>query len=176
MKYMLENIYLYILIIILIIMKSIKKEIEETEKRLKELKEKLKRETNNSSEWIHIPELKIEVQTKIHHKNKIYSECEKDLSKGESIPTYEQIQWLRNSKYKDQLNLDDSWEFVQNPDNISKKNNYVAGFYADSGYADLYCDRYSGDSDSVLGVRFVRKKISKKSKLNVYMNGEPIVN
>ena len=139
---------------------KIQKQIEKKDEELKELKEKLKKEQEiDTSEWIYIPELKIEIQTKIHHKNKTYAECEKDLSKGESISTYEQIQWLRNSKYKDQLNLDDTWEFVQNPDNISKENNYVARFYAGSYYAGLYCDGGSGDSDSDLGVRFVRKKV-----------------
>lgn len=63
----------------------------------KQIKEKLKKE-QNTSEWIYIPELKIEVQTKIHHLGETYSSCENDLSNGESIPTYEQIQWLRNSK------------------------------------------------------------------------------
>ena len=142
---------------------KIQKQIEKKEKELKELKENLKKETDKT-EWLDIPELKIEVQTKIHHKDKTYAGCEKDLSKGESIPTYEQIQWLRNSKYKNQLNLDDTWEFVQNPDNISKENGYVAGFDADSDCAYLYCNGGSSDSYSVLGVRFVRKKISGKKK------------
>ncbi|HDK42117.1 MAG TPA: hypothetical protein ENG87_01955 [Candidatus Pacearchaeota archaeon] len=141
-------------------METTQKKIEETEKKLKELKEKLKKETDKSS-WLHIPELKIEIQTKIHHKDKTYAECENDLSKGESIPTYEQIQWLRNSKYKEQLNLIDTWEFVQNPDKISKDNGYVAGFVAGSCYADLDCCGYASNSNSYLGVRFVRKKISK---------------
>ena len=142
-------------------MKSTQQKIEETEKKLKELRGQLKKETDKT-EWLYISELKIEVQTKIHHKSKTYAECEKDLSKGESIPIYEQIQWLRNSKYRDQLNLLDTWEFVQNPDNISKENNYVARFFAYSGYAYLDCYWVSDDSDSALGVRFVRKKIFKK--------------
>ncbi len=137
-------------------MKSTQQKIDETKKKLKELENQLQKE-NDKSDWIKIPELKIEVQTKIHHKNKTYAECEKDLSKGESLPTYEQIQWLRNSKYRDQLNLIDSWEFVQNPDKISKDNGYVARFYAGSVYADLDCDRNSSDSYSDLGVRFVRR-------------------
>lgn len=141
--------------------KKIQKQIEKKEKELKELKEQLKEETDKT-EWLYISELKIEVQTKIHHKGKTYAECEKDLSKEELIPTYEQIQWLRNSKYKDQLNLLDTWEFVQNPDNISKENGYVARFYAGSDYAVLYCYWDSDGSYSALGVRFVRKKISKK--------------
>ena len=144
-------------------MKITQKKIDEAETKLKQLKEQFKKESEKN-DWIKIPELKIEIQPKIHHKSKTYAECEKDLSKGESIPTYEQIQWLRNSKYKDQLNLNDSYEFVQNPDNISKKNGYVAGFWADSGYADLGCDMGSDYSYSYLGVRFLRKKNSKVKK------------
>jgi len=137
-------------------MKATQDKINETEKKLKQLKEQLKKESEKNY-WINIPELKIEVQARIHHKNKTYTECEKDSSKGESIPTYEQIQWLRNSKYKDQLNLDDSYELVQNPDNISKENGYVARFYADSDCANLYCYWYSSYSVFNLGVRFVRR-------------------
>ncbi len=142
-------------------MKSTQDKIEEAETKLKQLKEQLKKESEKS-DWIKIPELKIEVQTKIQHKNNTYVDCEKHLSDGESIPTYEQIQWLRNSKYKDQLNLDDSYEFVQKPDNISKENGYVARFYANSDYADLNCDRNSSYSDSNLGVRFVRRTKGKR--------------
>ena len=142
-------------------MKSTQQKIDEAEKKLTQLKEDLKKE-NDKSDWIKIPELKIEVQSKIHHKDKTYAECEKDLSKEESIPTYEQIQWLRNSKYRDQLNLKDSWEFVQNPDKISKENGYVAGFFALSGFAYLDCDVGSSYSISVLGVRFVRGLKMKK--------------
>ncbi len=144
-------------------MKTTQEKIDETEKKLAELKADLKKESDKS-EWISIPELKIEVQTKIHHKDKTYAECEKDLCKGELIPTYEQIQWLRNSKYKDQLGLDDTWEFVQNPDKISKDNGYVARFCADSDYANLNCGGGSSGSDSDLGVRFVRKKITQGKK------------
>ncbi len=143
-------------------MKTTQEKIEKKESELKELKEKLKKE-QDISEWLYIPELKIEIQTKIHHKSKKYKECEEDLTKGESIPTYEQIQWLRNSKYKEKLNLIDTWEFVQNPDNISKENGYVARFYAYSVCASLNCSDGSNYSNSALGVRFVRKKISRSN-------------
>jgi len=114
------------------------------------------------SEWLYIPELKIEVQKKIHHLNQTLSFAMKDLKKGESVITYEQIQWLRNSKYVKELNLLDTWEFVYpNPDKISG-NKYVAGFSANSDRAVLYCDRYLTSSNSSLGVRFVRKKVEVK--------------
>ena len=163
-------------------MKTTQQKVDEAEKKLTKLKDELKKESEKN-DWIKIPELKIEIQTKIHHKNKTYVECENDLSKGESIPTYEQIQWLRNSKYKDQLNLDDSYEFVQNPDNIGKENGYVARFFAGSDFAYLYCVRNSSVSGSDLGVRFVRRtKESSKywqrqnvQTQNVYTNGKVIV-
>ena len=63
-------------------MRTTEQKIEETEIKLKQLKEKLKKELAKleKSVYLYIPELKIEIQTKIHHKNKTYAECEKDLS------------------------------------------------------------------------------------------------
>ena len=116
----------------------------------------------DKSDWLYIPELEIAIQTKIHHKNESYDDLVKEYGKGyleENLPTDAQLQFLRNSKYKDQLNLDDTWEFVKQEDKISKEDGYVAGFCADSGYAYLDWVGDSSDSDSYLGVRFVRKKI-----------------
>ncbi len=144
-------------------MKTTSQKIEETEKKLKQLKELLKKETDKT-EWLYISELKIEIQTKIHHKDKSYDDLVKEYRKEyleENLPTYAQLQFLRNSKYKDQLNLGNTWEFVKQEDKISKENGYVAWFVADSDYAYLGCGRYSSGSDSDLGVRFVRKKILK---------------
>ena len=66
-------------------MKPTQQKIDETETKLKQLKEQLKNESEKN-DWLEIPELKIEVQTKIHHKNKTYAKCEKDLGERESIP------------------------------------------------------------------------------------------
>ena len=123
-------------------MKTIEKKIEENKEELKRLEQQLNKEKQSKEKskisWLKIPELEIEIQTKIHHKDKTLSECEKDLEEGESIPTYEQLQFLRNSdKYRDKLNLLDTWEFVQNPDKISKKNGYVARFIVYSGFCLL---------------------------------------
>ena len=100
-----------------------------------------------------------EIETEIHHKGKTYVECEADCPKGWEIPTYFLLQELRNSKHAEELHLIDTWEFVQNPDTISKKNNYVARFNAIAGRAGL--DGYGdpSDTDADLGVRFCRKKI-----------------
>ncbi len=140
--------------------KTTEQEIKETETKLKELKAK-KVIAENKSDWVKVQELGIEIQNKIHHKNKSYDDLVKEFGKEfleENLPTYAQLQFLRNSKkYCEKLSLIDTWEFVKQEDEISKKNGYVARFCADSDYCSLSCGRYSGDSGSYLGVRFVRK-------------------
>ena len=145
--------------------KTIDQKIKETEDKLKELKVKKVLE-ENKSDWVKIPELGIEVQSKIHHKNKSYDDLVEEFGKEfleENLPTYKQLQDLRNlehnGKYK--LGLIDTWEFVKQEDEISKKNGYVAWFYAGSDYCYLDCGRGSGDSVSDLGVRFVKKENKK---------------
>jgi len=142
-------------------MKTTQNKIDETKKKLKELENQLQKETDKS-DWIKIPELKIEIQTKIHHKGKSYNELKKEFGEEyleKHLPTYKQLQELRNlehdGKYK--LGLIDTWEFVKQEDKISRKNGYVARFYANSDYANLDCDGYSSVSNSNLGVRFVRR-------------------
>ena len=71
--------------------KDIQEKIEKREKEILELKEKLKEESGKT-EWVYIPELKIEVQAKINHLNKTLSVAMQDLKKGESVITYEQVQ------------------------------------------------------------------------------------
>ncbi len=141
-------------------MKTINKQIEETENKLKELKSKKIIEDNNSN-WIRISELGIEIQGSIHDKNKSYDELVEIYGKEsleKSLPTYAQLQFLRNSKkYVKKLNLTDTYELVKQEDTISRKNGYVARFCAGSGYCDLICYWVSDDSGSDLGVRFVRE-------------------
>lgn len=97
-----------------------------------------------------------EVETKIHHFNKPFAECEKDCPKGWEIATYELLQYLRNNQ-PEEFNLIKTWEFCQNPDNISKKNNYVARFNADSDGANFICYWDPSYSSSSLGVRYFRR-------------------
>ncbi len=140
--------------------KTTEQEIKETESKLKELKAK-KVIKENKSNWVKIQELGIEIQNKIHHKNKSYDDLVKEFGKEfleENIPTYAQLQFLRNSKkYCKKLNLIDTFEFVKQEDEISKKNDYVARFNADWDYCYLGWGGVSGVSYSNLGVRFVRK-------------------
>jgi len=145
--------------------KTTEQKIKEKESELSKLKDQLKKE-QDTSEWIYIKELGIEIQTKIHHKNKSYDELVEEYGKEyleKNLPTYAQLQFLRNSKkYMNKLGLEDTWEFVQQEDEISKKNGKVARFYANSDYADLDCCWYSGNSYSDLGVRFCKKLKGKK--------------
>ncbi len=95
---------------------------------------------NDLSKWLDIPELKIFVEIEVHDKNKSWDEL--GLSKREKeLLTVEQCIWLANSKYAKKLKMDGSSSsddfFIQQPFNLSRKNGYVAGFYAGSGYALL---------------------------------------
>ena len=85
----------------------------------------------------------------------------------EELLTHDQCVFLANSKYAKQLKMDGSSSkddfFIKQPFDLSRKNGYVAWFFADSVYCYLDCYRYSGYSYSDLGVRFT-KKISKSNK------------
>ena len=123
----------------------------------------------DSKSWLNIPELGISVEVEVHDKEKSWDELGlKDREK--ELLTTEQCIWLANSKYAKQLKMDGSSSkddfFIQQPFDLNRKNGYVARFYAGSDYASLYCNYYSDDSCSTLGVRFARKisKGKKKSK------------
>ena len=121
----------------------------------------------DSQGWLDIPELNISVEIEVHDRDKSWDELK--LSEREKdLLNYEQCIWLANSKYAKTLKMDGSSDkddfFIQQPFNLSRKNGYVACFYAGSGCADLDCGWYSSDTSSNLGVRFLRKKIFKKGK------------
>ena len=141
--------------------KSIQQEIEETEKKLLELRRKAE---ENKSEWLLIPELKIEVEINVHDKDKSWDDL-KLTDREKDLLTAEQCIWLANSKYAKELKMDGSSStddfFIQQLFNFNRKNGYIARFDTYSDYADLNCDWDSGYSGSSLGVRFCRKKISK---------------
>ena len=121
----------------------------------------------DSKGWLDIPELGISVEIEVHDKNESWDDLK--LSEREKeLLTAEQCIWLSNSKYAKQLKMDGSSSkddfFIQQPFNLSRKNNYVARFYVYSDYAYLGCYGDSDDSYSTLGVRFVRKILKLKSK------------
>ena len=147
-------------------MKSAQDKINEAKKKLTELKIQLKKE-QNKSDWIKIPELKIEVQSKIHHKGKSYDELKEEFGEEfleKSLLTYNQLKELRNLEYngKYDLGLKKTWEFVKQEDLFMKEKGHVARFCAGSGYADLDCGGDSSCSYSNLGVRWVRRTKGKK--------------
>ena len=107
--------------------------------------------------WIKIPELKIEVETEIHDKEK----CLKDIQipKGCRLLTTNEITFLHNNeKYRKQLHLENTWEFIEQPFELNKEKGYVARFCAYSGVSDLECYGGPQGSDANLGVRWCRSK------------------
>ena len=104
-----------------------------------------------------------EVEQSIHHLGKTYAECEKDCPKGWEISNYWLLQGIRNSPQRDEFGLLDTCEYVQNPDNISKKHNFLAWFYADSQWAFLFCNRDPENTFPELAVRYVREISEAKS-------------
>jgi hypothetical protein len=140
---------------------TIKSKIEKKEKELAELKAKLEQEQNNN-EWVSINKFKkgYELATKQQFNGNTYAEILKKV-KEEEIADYPLLQELRNSgKFEF---LKEFWVFVPNLDNISKKNNYVARFVADSDGALLSCDGLPDYSIPSLGVFLIRKF---KQKIN----------
>ena len=105
-------------------------------------------------ETIKIKELNIEVETKIQQKGESFNKIK--IPKGWRLLTMEEIKFLHNSKYKKDLNLVDTWEFIEQPFELNKKNDCVARFVAHSDWAGFGCDRGPGFRGSSLGVRFCR--------------------
>jgi len=119
----------------------------------------------DSSGWLDIPELKISVEIDVHDKDKSYDDLNlKD--REEELLTHEEVIWLANSKYAKQLKMDGSSSkddfFFKQPFDLSRKNGYVARFFAYSDFADLDCSGNSSFYGSYLGVRFVRRTKGKK--------------
>jgi hypothetical protein len=142
------------------------KEVEKLNRDIAELKKDLSKKADKT-EWVYIKELGIEIQKAIHHKEKSYNELVEEFGKEyveEHLPTYAQLQFLRNSKYCEELGLLGTWEFAKQEDKISKENNYVARFDAGSDGVGFNCYRYPYYSDASLGVRFVAhtKKLKKR--------------
>jgi hypothetical protein len=104
---------------------------------------------------INIKELGIEVEKEIHNKGETLPSIK--IPKGWRLLKVEEIIFLfNNEKYKKLLNLDNTWEFIEQSFNLNKEKGYVAGFGAASDRAFLGFDRGSASSGGALGVRFCR--------------------
>ena len=141
--------------------KSIQQKQEQINKLNRDI-EKLKKDLEkeqNKSEWIKISN-KEEISVKQLYNNKTYAEIQKLLNKNERIADYTLLRDLRNKAFESNWTiypfLKDFWVFVPQEDKVSEKNNYVAGFGADSDGAILGCNWSPGDADAGLGVFVVR--------------------
>lgn len=106
---------------------------------------------------IKIPELKIEVEAKIHDKGKTLKEIK--IPKGWRLLRIEEALFLyNNKKYRKALNMKDTWEFIEQPFEINRKKGFVARLYAFSVWADFSCNREPSVSVASLGVRFCKEK------------------
>ncbi|MEK6894626.1 MAG: hypothetical protein AABX10_04135 [Nanoarchaeota archaeon] len=99
-----------------------------------------------------------EVEKSIHHNGEKYSDCEKDCPKGWQILTYQLLQGIRNdSSLRKEFNLLNTYEYIQNPDSLSKGKGFVAWFYANSNGPLMYFNKVPSFHDTSLGVRYVRE-------------------
>jgi hypothetical protein len=75
---------------------------------------------------------------------------------------------LANSKYAKKLKIDGGSSeddfFIKQPFNLNKKRKNVARFGAIPDVVGFLCYGFPGGSGPSLGVRFVRKKISKSKR------------
>ena len=137
-------------------LKELKKQREELDKNIKELEEK--------DDWLEVPEEGIKIKTKQSFNNKTYAEILEEVKESE-IAGYPLLQKLRNRFFDGEKQfkfLEDFWVLVPNLDKISKKNNYVARFDADSGYAALGCGWDPSYRYSDLGVFLIKPLEVKK--------------
>lgn len=136
------------------------------DKKISDLKIKQNDESSNA-EWIKIPETNLEVTKDVLHKGKSYNEIIKLKKTEEDLLSLKTIGIIcEHPELLKQLKMDSSSTnddfFFKQPFPQNKENNRFAGFYADSDCAYLSCGFRSSDSDSDLGVRFVRRTKGEK--------------
>jgi hypothetical protein len=146
---------------------KITKKKQEVEVLEKELKEQLAKQAESTSEWLDVSDVlpNCEVELMVHDKGKSWDTLGlKD--KEDQLLTVEQCIALANSKYAVQLKMDGSSSsddfFIKQPFNRNREKGYVAGFVSGRGGSYFGSVGDSGDAIDCRGVRFVRKKNSKK--------------
>ena len=147
-------------------LKQLEKQKEDTQKKIDSLKKELANESNKS-DWIKIPDTNYEVTKDVIHKGKSYNEIMKLKKDNEELLTLKIIGIIcEHPNLIEELKMDSSSTkddfFFKQPFPQNEERGRVAGFYAGSGYAYLGCDGGSSDSDSGLGVRFVRRTKGEK--------------
>ena len=102
-----------------------------------------------------IPELNIELEIEIHDKGKPLDQIK--IPEGWRLLTVSEAIFLHNSlKYRKLLNMEETWEFLEQPFELNKQKGFITKFYVGSGRVDLYCDGSPQGSVPTLGVRFCR--------------------
>jgi hypothetical protein len=111
-------------------------------------------------EWITIPEKGIQIQKETHFfEGNTFSDAKKDKKENEFLPTYELLQWLRNNeKYCKLLNLESTWEFIEQQDNELKAKGIPAVFISNPKVNEVGIGNIGGavTSDAMIQIRFVR--------------------
>jgi hypothetical protein len=122
---------------------------------------------DNKDGWIYIPELEVYVEKDVHHKNYSYNQLKEIYGKDfeKMLLTKAQVEVLDASKTYRKIFKMRTWGndfFIQQYNEDNKKQGYVAVFFSVGGRS-----YFGSGGDSVVaydfrGVRFVRKKNSKK--------------
>jgi len=102
-----------------------------------------------------VPELNIEVETEMHDKGKPLEQIK--IPDGWRLLRINEMVFLHNNpEYRKILNIEETWEFIEQPFEYNKVRGYTTRFYVGAGRVDLYCDGSSQGSIPTLGVRFCR--------------------
>ncbi len=147
--------------------KKLENEKQKIDKKINSLKTELTQESSKS-EWVIIPGTNYEVTKDVLYKGKSYDEIMELKKPDEELLTLKIIgiicehpDLIKELKMDSSSTKDDF--FFKQPFPQNEKKGRVAGFYAGSSYASLYCAWDSDYSGSDRGVRFVRKKISRSN-------------
>lgn len=148
--------------------KSLEDQKKEIDKKINSLTIEMNNESSEA-EYISIPETDLEVTKNVLYKGKSYNEIMKLKKPEEELLTLKIIGIIcENPTLLKELKMDSSSTkddfFFKQPFPQNEARGYVARFDAGSDCAILNCGGVSGISDSSLGVRFIRKKISKSKK------------
>ncbi len=102
-----------------------------------------------------IEELNIEVETYVHDKGKKLLDIK--IPEGWRLLTIQELIFLHNNKkYRDQLNMENTWEFIEQPLEFNKEKGQVVGFYSSPFGATFYCNRSPIDPIPSMGIRLCR--------------------
>lgn len=95
------------------------------------------------------------MEKEIHDKGKPLEKIK--IPEGWRLLKISEITFIHNNeKYRKQLNMEDTWEFIEQPFDFNKSRGFTTRFYVGAGRVDLYCDGTAQGSIPTLGVRFCR--------------------